>query len=110
MHPTLTIEALRERFFLEKSPYWTVHNASRPSELISKYRHDENYAVTEQELVIFSWMQLEELFINLRSGYGKIVLRKNPSDNVKNSPTLYVRWGADAGAGKAVLPIPANTA
>lgn len=95
--PTLTVEQFRSRFFLEESPHWTVHNASRSSELMGRYRPDKEFARTPEEVLIYSWMQLEEFFTTFSSGMGKVILRKNPSDNKTSSPTMYVRWGSHMG-------------
>lgn len=95
---TLTVEQFRNRFFLEESPHWTVHNATRSAELMGRYRPDKEFARTPEETMIYSWMQLEEFFATFSAGMGKVVLRKNPSDNKINSPTMYVRWGQTQGA------------
>ena len=95
---TLSVEQFRSRFFLEESPHWTVHNATRSSELMGRYRPDKEFARTPEEVMIYSWMQLEEFFATFSSGMGKVILRRNPSDNKINSPTMYVRWGHSLGA------------
>jgi hypothetical protein len=94
---TLSVEQFRSRFFLEESPHWTVHNATRSSELMGRYRPDKEFARTPEEIMIYSWMQLEEFFSTFSAGMGKVILRRNPSDNKINSPTMYVRWGTQMG-------------
>lgn len=95
---TLSVEQFRNRFFLEESPHWTVHNATRSSELMGRYHADKEFARTPEEVMIYSWMQLEEFFAAFSTGMGKVILRKNPSDNKVHSPTMYVRWGTQLGA------------
>ncbi|MEM6397781.1 MAG: hypothetical protein AAF741_15640 [Bacteroidota bacterium] len=94
---SLTPEQLRQRFFLEESPYWWLQNATRKNELIGKFRDDDPEVRSSEEKLLYSWMQLEELLQTIPFGYGRVVLKKNPTDNIANSPQLYVSWGQTQG-------------
>jgi hypothetical protein len=98
---TLTVEQFMHRFFIEESPYWTMHNAHRSRELMTKFRPDTDGAITPEELLDYSWMQFQMFIEQSPGGLGKVTLKKNTSDNTANSPTYYVQWGAAAGAGIA---------
>lgn len=102
---TLTPEQLRNRFFMEAAPHWHIYTGATGKTMLSKFRDDDN-TITEEEKVTYSWMQLEELFRTIDHGYGRIVLRKNPSDNLHLSPQYFITWGrADQNAiGNAISP------
>lgn len=91
---TLNIEQLKNRFFLENAPHWWLYNI-RGKELLGKFRDDDS-TVSDEEKTLYSWLQLEQLLQDFRYGTGKIVLKKNPSDNIHNSPQLHVAWGQKA--------------
>lgn len=98
---TLTVDQFMHRFFFEESPYWRIYNAHRSKELMTKYRPDADGVIAPNELLDYSWMQLQMFFENSPGGVGKIILKKNENDNNMNSPTYYVKWGASAGASVA---------
>ncbi|MEL6356234.1 MAG: hypothetical protein AAFQ37_04795 [Bacteroidota bacterium] len=91
----LHINQLRDRFFLEAAPFWWLSNASRQKELLGKFR-DDDPSVDGEEKLLYSWMQLEELLATIPYGHARVILKKNVSDNVANSPTLYVKWGENS--------------
>lgn len=95
---TLTVEQFMHRFFIEESPYWTIHNARRSRELMTKFRPDADGVISEEELLEYSWMQFQMFVEQSPGGVGKVTLKRNVSDNTSNSPTYYVQWGATAGA------------
>ncbi|MEM9529188.1 MAG: hypothetical protein AAGA31_21440, partial [Bacteroidota bacterium] len=98
MQSTLNLEQLRQRFFLEESPFWWAYDANRRNATVSKFR-DNDPVLTDEEKLMYSWMQLEELIQMYQTGHFKVVLKKNSGDNVSKSPTYHVKWGAAAGAG-----------
>lgn len=103
---TLDVEQFRRQFFLQGKPFWSAHNASRSAEKIGEYVPDQEYARNHEDVMIFSWMQLEEFFTNFGSGgTGKFQLRKNKTDNVRTALTIYVRWGAPTGLTPSVAGI-----
>jgi hypothetical protein len=97
----ITVDQFFHRFMEEESPYWKMQNAHRSRELMTKFRPDTSDAVTTGELLDYSWMQFQEYIHQSPGGTGKVVLKKNASDNDTNSPTYYVQWGANAVAGIA---------
>lgn len=103
---SLSVEQLHNRFMLEEAPYWWLYNATR-KELIGKFQDNDEDVVSDEERLLYAWMQLEELLNTIPYGRAKIILKKNKTDNVQNSPTLYVQWGAapgKAGIGSSLAP------
>lgn len=98
---TYTVEQFMHHFFREEAPYWTLHNAHRSRELMTKFRGDTDGVITPEELLDYSWMNFTEFVERSPGGLGKMTLKKNISDNNSISPVYYVQWGAAAGAGIA---------
>ncbi|MEM9929929.1 MAG: hypothetical protein AAF840_08935 [Bacteroidota bacterium] len=98
---SLSVEQLHNRFMLEKSPYWWLYNATR-KEKIGNFIDDDASVVSDEERLLYSWMQLEELLNTIAYGRAKVVLKKNKSDNVQNSTTLYVQWGKSPGRSPSI--------
>lgn len=91
MTASLTVQQLKDRFFLEQAPYWWAYDARKRNECRSKFRSEED--IPKEELLEWSWLQLEELISVHPSGHFRIVLKKSPNENTQNAPTYYVRWG-----------------
>lgn len=96
----LTLEGLKHRFYQEECPYWWAYTATRSSEMIGKFRDDEAYADPD-DMLDWSWMQLEELINSMPYGHLKIIIKKSASATKGQSPTLYVKWGLPAGTSSA---------
>ncbi|MEO0733391.1 MAG: hypothetical protein AAFZ52_11190 [Bacteroidota bacterium] len=105
MQSTLNKEGLRRRFFLEEAAHWWAYDMARRKTMVSKFR-DNDPVLTDEEKLMYSWLQLEELMDEYQSGHFLVVLKKNASDNANKSPNVYVKWGADAGArlGSSAVP------
>ncbi|MFT6001231.1 MAG: hypothetical protein ACI81P_003700 [Neolewinella sp.] len=93
---SLSVEQLHNRFMLEKAPYWWLYNATR-KEKIGNFIDDDESVISEEERLLYAWLQLEELLNTIEYGRAKVILKKNKSDNVQNSTTLYVQWGTQPG-------------
>lgn len=89
---SLNIEELHNRFMLEQCPYWDLFNA-RGKDRLGKFRDDDDSIVSDQERVLYAWLQLEELLNTIPYGRAKITLRKSSSANAAAAITLYVQWG-----------------
>jgi len=90
---TLTIGQLEENFKREGAPYWEAFRGDRQSERLGKFRPDSSMARTPEEVMVFSWMQLEDLLTRYPRGSAKIVARVNKTDNRTSAITSHVRWG-----------------
>lgn len=107
---SISPEQLEARFMLEEAPYWWLQSSARGKETLGKFREEDHYASDEEKL-LDSWMQLEELLGTIPYGRAKVILKKNKSDNLQNSITLTVQWGTApqrapgrAGIGSSLAP------
>lgn len=98
----LNIDQLQLRFQLEESPYWWLYNGHRAKEVIGKFRPEAAGYASPEEKMLDSWMQLEELIKTIPHGYGRVVLKKNATDNISSSITHFVSWGKAQNGGASI--------
>lgn len=88
----LNIEQLQERFSLAGHPYWWAYETSGKKQMVEKFHHDDD-SLSEEDLLEYSWLQLEEFLTSHPYGKLRIVLKKNRNDNTEKSPSYTVAWG-----------------
>ena len=94
--PPLSISSFKHRFYLEGCPYWWAYDARNSKNMVAKFRNDDT-SLNEEDLLEYSWMQLEEMFNEYGYGHVKIVAKKSPTSNAERSPTMFVQWGQAPG-------------
>ena len=88
----LTPERFRDKFMLSKAPYWWAYNARNKKEMLDKFRNDDE-SLEGDDLLNYSWLQIEEMIDSYPYGHVQFVLKTSPSANIDQSPKMYVKWG-----------------
>lgn len=77
---------------LSKAPYWWAYNAKNKKEMLDKFRNDDE-SLEGEELLHYSWMQIEEMIESYPYGHMMFVLKTSPTANIDQSPKIFVKWG-----------------
>ncbi len=87
----LDIPGLQQQFEQHGFPYWRVYQGTQK---IGQFNNDE-IDYEGEELLTYSWMQLEEFLSSFPKGRVKVQIRKNVSDQKDRAIVLPVQWGYD---------------